>query len=175
MFQKIPQRWTCLGNNLSPYNGTYVYFKNLANSGDITNDRGSKSASFTCLEECFGFCVSLWCVFEVHGEVQAFWLVQACLPIACVCWGICLICTLLTWGKTNGPWSSSCSLFDLQQQMPWRGRNWKVDKKTFAPGWLLGVWGVWDKSWSQLVIILWILLSFKHEIWLPQVFLFMLT
>lgn len=101
----------------------------LTLSGDITNERGSKSeGSFTCLEECSGFCVSLWYVLEMHGGVRAFWLFQACLPFTCVCY-LCLICTLLTWSKTNGPWSLSHSLFDLQQWMPWRKEKLKSRQK----------------------------------------------
>lgn len=49
----------------------------LSISRDITNERNSKSeGSFTCLEECFEFHLILWYVFEIHGEVQAFWLAR---------------------------------------------------------------------------------------------------
>lgn len=65
---------------------------------------------------------------------------------------LCLIRTLLIWSKTNGPGSSPCSVFDLQQRMPWRRRNWKVNKKTVpAPGWLFSAWtGVGWSSWCPI-------------------------
>lgn len=140
MFQKIPQRWTHLRNSLSPYNGTYVYLKNVANSvwGYYQWERQQK-----------------WRIIHMFGGV----LLVLRKPVVCV-WDtwrstsilpspglpphylyglryLCLICTLLTWGETNAPGSSSCSLFDLQQRMPWRRRNWKVNKKTFAFTWLI--------------------------------------
>lgn len=92
MFQKILQRWTHLRNSLSPYNRTYVYLKNVANSvwGYYQWERQQKWRIIHMFGGVLLVCVSLWYVFEIYGEVQAFWLVQACLPITCMGWDICV-------------------------------------------------------------------------------------
>lgn len=134
MFQKTPQRWTHLRNSLPPYNTTYVYLMNVANHlWGYYQWEGQQKWRIICM---FGgmvlvSCNPVICVWDIQRSTSI--LTSLGLPprYLYVLRYLHFVHTLLIWGKTNGPGSSSCSVFDLQQWMPWR-RNWKVNKKNSA-------------------------------------------